>query len=719
MPYKDTDEALDSPLLPPPHPQAAIGAPPTSTPRRRSVSLALALLLATAAVLLAALVGGLAGWYAHAHASSSSSSPAPAPAPSPAPSPPPFYTPPAFANAYFHSGPVDGGPPCPPSTEPSLRMAPQLFDPRSHVLEQVRADPAVAAALAKVQQDLDTLLPTQFHALLHNNLSQIPAVSVVATLGPDIVVESHCGARNPAQTGSPPPNLDTAYQVGSISKVFATLSLMRELERRHLGLADPVAAYLPTFAPPNPYSQAAVTLQALASQTSGLLREPVCDTQPTCPLAAGLTALRQTPLAFAPLSQSVYSNLGLALLGHAVAAADAAAAAGKPAAELPLPPQEAWQEYLVSQLLTPLNLTRSGFFPYPGGVLGRQPAAAVPGTWPAGTSQAAIEANMAMPASLLTPASGARPAVYQPLTPPEWSFGWSNPAGGLTSTPRDLSRLARWALSASSPAFPRSTSPLQAATVGTWLAPGFMLAGGLSGYGLGAFEHAYFNGSWVVSKGGLTGGVASELLLVPEVGLSISVFLATNMGSAPGGIAAQLAGTLLPPLRKALVRLAACAVPLPPPSQQQSLEGRWGLAAGQPALFALGAASSDWPCSMAASAPALNFADLGQLTVSSLPPADYAAVNVTAALVAAAGSERVLDGFQAAVVWGFRYSINGSHPQASIGSPDAPPACYLASAIGANALGYAVELRPDAGGPPLQRLWLPNSFGNLLIPKLG
>ena len=86
-----------------------------------------------------------------------------------------------------------------------------------------------------------------------------------------------------------------------------------------------------------------------------------------------------------------------------------------------------YEEYLVTNILAPLNMTRSGFFLFPA--TGGSPAIA--GAWPPGTSSTSVVANMATPAGLDVTN---RAIVPNPNS--TWSMGWDNPGGGMISTPR-------------------------------------------------------------------------------------------------------------------------------------------------------------------------------------------------------------------------------------------------------------------------------------------
>jgi beta-lactamase family protein len=68
-------------------------------------------------------------------------------------------------------------------------------------------------------------------------------------------------------------NAETAYRVGSVSKLFTDIAIMQLVERGHLDLDAPVTNYLPDFQPKNPFGTA-ITLRELMSHRAGLVREP-------------------------------------------------------------------------------------------------------------------------------------------------------------------------------------------------------------------------------------------------------------------------------------------------------------------------------------------------------------------------------------------------------------------------------------------------------------
>lgn len=150
---------------------------------------------------------------------------------------------------------------------------------------------------------------------------QIPAFSIALVDGDRIVwaegfgiADSESGAKATA---------NTIYRVGSLSKLFTDLAVMQQVEKGALDLDRPVNAYLPEFAPKNPFG-GEITLRRLMSHRSGLVREsPVGNYfDPTDPgMAATLASLNSTSLVYAPGTKTKYSNAAISVVGSVLEAA--------------------------------------------------------------------------------------------------------------------------------------------------------------------------------------------------------------------------------------------------------------------------------------------------------------------------------------------------------------------------------------------------------------
>src|SRR5688572_17204855 len=74
--------------------------------------------------------------------------------------------------------------------------------------------------------------------------------------------------------GKPAVDGDTVFEIGSITKVFTALLLADMVERGEVALTDPVAKYLPETVKVPERGGKKITLEHLATHTSGLPRLP-------------------------------------------------------------------------------------------------------------------------------------------------------------------------------------------------------------------------------------------------------------------------------------------------------------------------------------------------------------------------------------------------------------------------------------------------------------
>ena len=119
---------------------------------------------------------------------------------------------------------------------------------------------------------------------------------------------------------------DTAFEIGSVTKVFTALLLADMVRRGEVKLDDPAAKYLPPGVTLPQRGGAQITLIDLATHTSGLPRLPGNFTpkDPANPYADYDDAKLYAFLPTAPLNSDIgatysYSNLGAGLLGQLLA----------------------------------------------------------------------------------------------------------------------------------------------------------------------------------------------------------------------------------------------------------------------------------------------------------------------------------------------------------------------------------------------------------------
>lgn len=119
---------------------------------------------------------------------------------------------------------------------------------------------------------------------------------------------------------------NTVFEIGSVTKVFTALLLAEMAARGEVRLEDPVGRLLPADVSVPSKNGREITLAALATHTSGLPRMPAnfAPTDHSNPYADYTVAQMYEFLARHQLMRDVgaqyeYSNLGMGLLGHALA----------------------------------------------------------------------------------------------------------------------------------------------------------------------------------------------------------------------------------------------------------------------------------------------------------------------------------------------------------------------------------------------------------------
>lgn len=130
-----------------------------------------------------------------------------------------------------------------------------------------------------------------------------------------------------AAAGSTQPlNGQSVFEIGSATKVFTALLLADAVQRGEVALTDPISRYLPADVKAPVRGGRQITLEDLATHTSGLPRLPsnLAPAAPTNPYADYTVAQLYAFLSSYELPGDIgaryeYSNLGAGLLGHLLA----------------------------------------------------------------------------------------------------------------------------------------------------------------------------------------------------------------------------------------------------------------------------------------------------------------------------------------------------------------------------------------------------------------
>jgi D-alanyl-D-alanine-carboxypeptidase/D-alanyl-D-alanine-endopeptidase len=144
---------------------------------------------------------------------------------------------------------------------------------------------------------------------------------------------------------------DTVFEIGSVTKVFTSLLLADMVQRGEVALTDPVAKYLPAGVKMPERGGKQITLQDLATHTSGLPRLPsnLAPKDPANPYADYTVEQLYRFLSSYQLTRDIgsqyeYSNLSGGLLGHVLA----------------LRAGMSYEQLLRSRILEPLGMNSTG-----------------------------------------------------------------------------------------------------------------------------------------------------------------------------------------------------------------------------------------------------------------------------------------------------------------------------------------------------------------------
>ncbi len=200
---------------------------------------------------------------------------------------------------------------------------------------EVKPPEKYAAAAARVEK----LIQSEVAA------KGLPAVSIALVDDQTIVWAKGFGFANPAK--KIPATAATVYRVGSVSKLFTDVAVMRLVESGKLDLDAPVTHYLPDFKPKNPWDKA-IALRQLMTHRAGLVREPPVGNYfdaENRSLEKMVASLNDTELVYPPETKVKYSNAGVAVVGYVLEKTQ----------------NEPFAKYVKRAVLDPLGMADSAF----------------------------------------------------------------------------------------------------------------------------------------------------------------------------------------------------------------------------------------------------------------------------------------------------------------------------------------------------------------------
>jgi D-alanyl-D-alanine carboxypeptidase len=290
-------------------------------------------------------------------------------------------------------------------------------------------------------------------------------------------------------TAGAPVTPETMFQVGSVTKQFASACILLLAQEGKLSVEDTVAKYFPELT-----DAENITLLDLMSHQSGYpdyYPLDFVDARLLTPTSADEIIRRYARgrLDFPPRTRYSYSNTGFVILGRVVEKLSG----------------QSFGEFLKRRILDPLGMTHSMLDPEPG----------TPGL-----------------------AQGHISFALAPLEPTTQEVkSWLYAAGGLASTPSDL---VRWNLAllegrVLKPEFFRiMTTPRQLAD------------GRMTRYGCGVAIHTRPDGELTYSHSGAVSGFLAENIMIPRTKSAVIVLINSEESGAMRALRSRLLSALLP-----------------------------------------------------------------------------------------------------------------------------------------------------------------------------
>ncbi len=378
--------------------------------------------------------------------------------------------------------------PPPVASLPTRDLPPQRFA-ATEGTAQPPADRPTRDQVLAAADDLDAYV--QQELVDH----QLVGLSAVVVLGRERIWARGFGSRDREAGGTIDP--DTVFRIGSLTKLFTGLAILRLRDEGKLSLDDPVAQYLPEIVQvryPTTDSPR-ITIRHLVTHTSGLPRLGKLDYYSRdrgVTEAELLEGLKDLPLEAAPGERESYSNLGMSVAGVLVARVSGTS----------------YRDYVTEQLLEPLGMAAS--------------------VWD----------RDAVPKGRL--ATGYRRQGDDYRAERHWRMGVAEACGGMYSSASDLARFVGAQLSAWPARDEPDTEPVRRSSI----RESHLLAGpGRSGqrnFGVnwGSIVHPKLG--FAATHAGGTLQYGATVWLLPERGLG--VVLLANSGGEAGEVAERLSG---------------------------------------------------------------------------------------------------------------------------------------------------------------------------------
>ncbi|HTJ10834.1 MAG TPA: serine hydrolase domain-containing protein [Dinghuibacter sp.] len=196
--------------------------------------------------------------------------------------------------------------------------------------------PAALAALAAGGACAQNVGP-KVDAIIQRVMTQdaIPGMAVAVIKDGNVLYQQAYGVRS--IDGSAKTDVHTAFSIGSVSKAFTAIGLMRLVQAHQLNLDDPIKKYMPTL----PAAWLNITVRQFMAHTSGIPEVKGAKDPDFNNTAAAAGA---KPLVFQPGARGQYNNFNFAIMGKLIEAVSGMD----------------YLAYMRQQVFTPAGMTSTG-----------------------------------------------------------------------------------------------------------------------------------------------------------------------------------------------------------------------------------------------------------------------------------------------------------------------------------------------------------------------
>ena len=184
----------------------------------------------------------------------------------------------------------------------------------------------------------------------------LPSVVVAMIDDQDVIYKHAYGLSNVEENANA--TLDTIYKIGSITKLFTGIEIIRMYEKGLIDLDAPITEYLSDFSINTDFPSGPITIRSILSHRSGLPRGSALlswnwDVRPYV-LKALTDSLSDSYQAFPVGQRYKYSNIGYNILGRIIEVVNGV----EPPAEITA---GGWPYYMKDELLIPMDMCDTEF----------------------------------------------------------------------------------------------------------------------------------------------------------------------------------------------------------------------------------------------------------------------------------------------------------------------------------------------------------------------